>query len=88
MTNARKFAPDLAEALKFFGSFWWHAGSRRRALSYWRQSIREGERLGAKVELAHTFTDAGALLGELAPGPEWRKRGAEMYAELGISWSA
>jgi hypothetical protein len=33
-------------------------------------------------------TDAGALLGELAPGPEWRKRGAELYAELGISWSA
>jgi hypothetical protein len=36
------------------------------------------------VELAHTFTDAGKLLGELVPGPEWRKRGAELYLELGI----
>jgi class 3 adenylate cyclase len=88
LKNSRKYAPDLTEALKFYGSYWWHAGSRRRALTYWQQSIREGERLGAKVELAHTFTDAGALLGALAPGPEWRKRGAELYAELGISWSA
>ena len=84
LANARKFAPDLTEALKFLGSYWWHAGSRRRALSYWRQSIREGERLGAKVELGHTLVDAGALLGKVAPGPEWRKRGAELYAELGI----
>jgi hypothetical protein len=84
LKNTRKYVPDLTEALKFFGTFWWYAGSRRRALSYWRQSIREGERLGAKVELAHTFADAGKLLGEMAPGPEWRKRGAELYAELGI----
>jgi class 3 adenylate cyclase/tetratricopeptide (TPR) repeat protein len=81
---ARKFAPDLTEALKFLGSYWWYVGSRRRALSYWKQSIHEGERLGAKVELAHMFSDAGALLGEMAPGPEWRKRGAGLYAELGI----
>jgi class 3 adenylate cyclase len=84
LKNARKFAPDRTEALKFVGSYWWHAGSRRRALAYWKRSIREGERLGAKVELAHTFTDAGKLLGELAPGPEWRKRGAELYGELKI----
>jgi hypothetical protein len=34
--------------------------------------------------LAHTFTDAGLLLGDLEPGPEWRKRGEELYSELGI----
>jgi hypothetical protein len=84
LKNVRKYAPDRTEALKFAGSFWWYAGAHRRALSYWRHSIREGERLGAKVELAHTFSDAGALLGEMAPGPQWKKRGAEMYAELGI----
>ncbi len=70
--------------MKFAGSYWWHAGSRRRALAYWWRSIREGERLGARVELAHTFADAGRLLGESAPGPEWRKRGRELYLELGI----
>jgi tetratricopeptide (TPR) repeat protein len=84
LKNTRKCAPELTESLKFFGSYWWHAGSHRRALSYWRQSIQAGERIGAKVELAHTFADAGALLGEIAPGPEWRKRGAEMYTALGI----
>ena len=52
LRNSRKYSPDLTEALKFLGSYWWHLGSYRRALSYWRQSIREGERLGARVELA------------------------------------
>ncbi len=86
LRNVRKYAPDRTEALKFAGSFWWYAGLRRRALAYWRQSIREGERLGARVELAHTYTDAASLLGEIAPGPEWRKNGAELYHELGIHW--
>jgi hypothetical protein len=84
LRNSRKFAPDVTEALKFLGSYYWHLGSRRRAISYWRQSIREGQRLGAKVELAHTFTDAGRLLGDLEPGPEWRQLGTELYAKLGI----
>jgi class 3 adenylate cyclase/tetratricopeptide (TPR) repeat protein len=84
LKNARKFAPDRTEALKFMGSYSWHTGAQRRAISYWQRSIREGERLGAKVELAHTFTDAGKLLGEMTPGPEWRKRGAELYLEFGI----
>jgi hypothetical protein len=84
LKNSKKWAPDLTEALKLMGSFWWHAGSQRRALAYWKRSIREGERLGAKVELAHSLVDAGKLLGETAPGPEWRKRGGELYMELGI----
>jgi hypothetical protein len=85
LKNARKFVPDRVEALKFAGNFWWHAGSHRRALAYWKRSIQEGERLGAKVELAHTFMDAGKLLGEMTPGIQWRQRGAELYLELGIS---
>jgi hypothetical protein len=84
LSNARKFAPDLTEALKFEGSFWWHTGEHRRALHYWNLSIREGEHLCAKVELAHTLVDAARLLGDMEPGPEWRQRGAELYAELGI----
>jgi tetratricopeptide (TPR) repeat protein len=82
--NARKFAPDLTESLRFLGSYWWHAGSRRRALRCWRRSIREGERLGARVDLAHTFADAGALLGNRQPGPAWRARGADLYRGLGL----
>ena len=34
---------------------------------------------------AHTFTEAGRLLGASVPGPQWRKCGAELYLELGIS---
>jgi hypothetical protein len=66
------------------GSCHWLAGSRRRALRYWRRSIQEGERLGAKVELAHTLHDAGELLGTIEPGPEWSRRAAELYEELGM----
>ncbi len=84
LKNSRKFAPDRTEALKFEGSYWWHAGSFRRALEYWNRSIREGERLGTDVEVAHTFMDAGNLLGEIKPGPEWRNRGKELYSKLGI----
>ncbi|MFZ4617660.1 MAG: hypothetical protein ACOYM2_15875 [Rectinemataceae bacterium] len=46
-------------------------------LAWWRRSIVEGERLGAKIELAHALYDAGCLLGAMRPGPEWRKRGTD-----------
>jgi hypothetical protein len=84
LSNSRKFAPDRTEALKFAGSYWWYVGSKSRALKYWNRSIREGERLGAKVELGHTYMDSGKLLGDIVPGPEWRRRGVELYRELGI----
>lgn len=85
LRNGRKFAPDRTEAWKLAGNYYWFAGSRRRALVCWQRSIRAGERLRAKVELSHTLMDAGKLLGETPPGYDWRKRGAELRAELGMS---
>jgi tetratricopeptide (TPR) repeat protein len=84
LANSRKLASDRTEALKIMGSCHWFAGHRRRALRYWWRSIQEGERLGAKVELAHTLHDAGELLGTIEPGPEWSRRAAEVYEELGM----
>jgi hypothetical protein len=85
LANSRKFVPDLPEALKLAGSLAWHAGKADRAVKYWRASIAEAERRGAVVELAHTLNDAGNLLADRAPGPEWRKRGAAYYSVLRIA---
>jgi class 3 adenylate cyclase/tetratricopeptide (TPR) repeat protein len=78
------YAPDRTEALKLMGSCEWLAGRKGAALSWWRRSIAEGERLGAKIELAHTLHDAGELLGAMKPGPDWRARAVALYSELGI----
>ena len=84
LASTKNFAPNRTEALKIMGSCHWLAGHRRQALRYWRRSILEGERLGAKVELAHTLHNAGELLGTTAPGPGWLRRAAELYRELAI----
>jgi tetratricopeptide (TPR) repeat protein len=74
LANAKRFVPDLVEAWRFRGTFHWLRGNRPAALQAWRRSLAHAERLGARVELARTLRDAGELLGDREPGPEWRER--------------
>jgi tetratricopeptide (TPR) repeat protein len=82
--NSRKCAVDLVESWKLAGHLAWYEGSPLRAEVAWRRAIAEGERLGARLELGRTLVEAGALLGERGPGPEWSASGGRLLQEIGV----
>jgi len=81
---SRRFPPELPEALRLMGTCHWLIGHRRRTISWWKRSAAFAERRGAVVELANTLHDAGVLLGDSAPGPDWAARARALCAELGM----
>ncbi len=62
LKNARKFAPGKTEVYRLWGEYCWLIDKQKKALSWWRKSIKTGEALGANVELARTFAKIGRRL--------------------------
>ena len=50
------------ESLRLMGLHSWLVGKQRRAISFWNESIKEGERLGAHVELIKTYMEIAKRL--------------------------
>ena len=50
-----KHACDRTEAMRLIGSYHWLIGNQHKASRWWNKSVAEGERLGARVELARTY---------------------------------
>ena len=59
INNSKKDATSRIESLRLVGLFHWHAGSHKKALRWWKKSIDEGERLGARLELSRTYFEVG-----------------------------
>ncbi|MCU0847777.1 MAG: AAA family ATPase [Spirochaetes bacterium] len=57
--NSNKNALDRVEAYRFMGTCFWYAGKPKKALRWWKKSIDEGERLGARLELSRTYFEVG-----------------------------
>jgi serine/threonine protein kinase/tetratricopeptide (TPR) repeat protein len=62
--NSRKVAPERTEVYRLLGILDWTRGRRGRALRWWTKSLAEGRRLGASLELAWTYREAGLSLKE------------------------
>jgi tetratricopeptide (TPR) repeat protein/ABC-type cobalamin/Fe3+-siderophores transport system ATPase subunit len=59
---SRKAAQYRCESYRFMGRYFWLVDKQKRALSWWREAILEGERLGAKIETARTHLEVGRHL--------------------------
>lgn len=62
LAAAAKMARLRVEAYRLMARFHWIRGRRRRALRWWARSCREGERLGARPELARTCAEIAQRL--------------------------
>jgi len=92
---AARVARERTEAYRLAGRLWWALGRHERALAWWGRSITEGERLGARPEVARTCVDvahrleAGAPRHRLLAGQEaavYRARGQAILEELELEW--
>jgi hypothetical protein len=50
------------EVFRLLGVHGWLLGKQDKALTWWKKSIAEGERLGARPEQARTFFEVGRRL--------------------------
>ncbi len=91
--NARKYVPDQVEVFRLMGDYYWLTGKQKRALVWWGRSIRVGERLGARVELARLYLDVGKRLeGDGAryrrlnglDAPVYLEKASGLFKELGL----
>ena len=93
--NSRKTAPGRTEAYKLIGTYFWLTGKQRMGLKWWKRSMKEGERLGARPELSRTHMEVGKRL--LEPKSKYKEldglyaedylnKARRMFQDMGLKW--
>jgi class 3 adenylate cyclase/tetratricopeptide (TPR) repeat protein len=54
-----KVASDRTEAYRVTGNYHWLSGRTRVALGWWKASLDQGDKLGARLELSRTYFEIG-----------------------------
>ncbi|CAB1078795.1 Adenylate cyclase (EC / Guanylate cyclase (EC [Olavius algarvensis Delta 1 endosymbiont] len=62
LKQSQKVAQHRTEAHRLMGVYCWLMKKQKKALRCWDRSIKEGERLGARLELARTYFEVGKRL--------------------------
>ncbi len=62
--NAAKYASHRTWNYRLMGEYYWLIGKQRKSVKWLEKSIREGERLGARPELARTYMTVGRRMQE------------------------
>jgi len=63
LKESRKVAQNRAESYKLAGIYYWLINRQKSAIKWWGKAISEGERLGARVQLARTYLEIGKCIG-------------------------
>ena len=93
--NAKKDAMDRTELYRIMGTFYWIGGKQKRALGWWHKSIKEGNRLGAELELSRTYFEIGKRLTEPfskhtrlnnITAHEYLSMARKMFEEMDLGW--
>jgi len=95
LKNSKKAACYLIEALRMKGQYYRLTGDDRKAFTRWSKSIAEGERLGARPELARTYFEVGKRL--LEPQSKYKElngisakeyfdKAEKLFREMDLQW--
>jgi tetratricopeptide (TPR) repeat protein len=92
---SRRVACGRTESYKLMGIYYWLIGKQNKALQWWRRSIKEGERINARLELSRTYMEVGRRLLEPrskhkelngVPPKEYLQKARTMFEEMGLEW--
>ncbi len=59
---AQKVAYHRTDSYRLMGTYYWATNKQKRALRWWYRAAQEGERLGARPQLARLFFEVGRSL--------------------------
>jgi class 3 adenylate cyclase len=95
LRNSKKYALLRLEALRLVGLYHWLIGKQNKAVKWWGKTIEEGERLGARPELARTYMEIGKRfleekskykeLGGIS-AKEYLEKARAMFQEMDLQW--
>ena len=83
------------EALKLMGVYFWVIGKQRKAIKWWRKTIKEGTRLNDRLELSRTYFEVGKRLLETKSkfkeldgikAEEYLEKARTMFEEMDLQW--
>ena len=95
MKIVRKLAQDRTTAYRHMGVYYWLIGRKKKAHLWWNRSIKEGERLNARVSLSRTYFEVGKRLLEKGSecktakdikGEEYLKKAGAMFESMNLQW--
>ena len=95
LKNSNKYALNKTETLKLMGLYNWLIGRQDKALEWWHKSIKEGERLGERIELARTYMEIGKRLFEEKSrfhelsgikAEEYLEKARTLFEEMDLQW--
>ena len=95
LRNSKKYAPERTEIFRLVGLYYWLTGSQNKAVKWWKTSIEEGERLGARVELARTYMEVGKRLLEKSSrshelngieAEAYLEKARRLFGEMDLQW--
>ena len=90
---AKKVAFHRTDSYRLAGAYYWTMKKHKMALNNWRQAIQEGERLGARPQLAKLYFEVGKCLLESNgkytmldgfAGEEYLRKATALYEEMKI----
>jgi hypothetical protein len=92
---SKKHALYRTWIFKSIGEYYWLIDDQGKALKWWNNAISEGERLGSRLELSHTYFDVGKRL--LEPRNKTQKvkgleaehyleKAQKLFEEIGLEW--
>ena len=59
---ARKVAYHRTDSYRLTGAYYWTINEHEKALGWWHKAVQEGERLGARPQLARLYFEVGRCL--------------------------
>jgi len=95
LQNSKKFAVRRTGALRLIGRYDWLIGNQKRAVKFWKRAIAEGERLGARPEIARTYMEIGKRFLEGnsrynkmngISANEYLEKARSMFQEMDLQW--
>ena len=95
LKHAKKVASDRTEVFKLMGIYFWLTNNQKKALKWWDKSIKQGEQLGAKIELSRTFFEVGKNLQSSKSrfkhlngftAIEYLEKSKKMFGNMGLEW--
>ena len=89
---ASRVALPRTEVYGLLGRSYWLQGEPGKACKWWAKSVAEGERLGARPELARTYVEIGQRLADGSRqvaglgAAEHLDKGRQLLGQLGLRW--
>jgi len=92
---SKKAAQHRTESYKLLGVYYWLIKKQKKAVKWWNKSIKEGERLGARLELSRTYFEVGKRLLETESkykmfngikAEEYLEKAGVLFEEMDLQW--